>query len=304
VDQTSGADPIGEALKRLDEPRFQHVGHLVVAQDGEILAARAFGARPLDGPADVFSVTKSVLSTLVLLAVRDGLVSLDATLGELLGGHRVPKARRDARVRHLLAMTGGAYCGGLEDIDRVMEQPGNWVDTLLAVPNQHPPGEVFCYDNGATHLLAAALQAAAGDIGELAAATVFHPLKITGWRWPRDPEGIPWGFGGLYLSPLDLVRLGEAWRTDALGLGSLLEEATTGHSAGGPPECTPYGWLFWTGDVAGRAAYMAAGWAGQHVLVVPGAALTVVVTGEPALLGPASGSALAVARDLAAALAG
>ncbi|NAS25906.1 hypothetical protein GT755_30035 [Herbidospora sp. NEAU-GS84] len=47
---------------------------------------------------------------------------------------------------------------------------------------------------------------------------------------------------------------------------------------------------------------MAAGWAGQYVLVVPEEALTIVVTGEPEGLHPGSGSGLTVARDLAAAL--
>ncbi|GLX99469.1 serine hydrolase domain-containing protein [Herbidospora sp. NBRC 101105] len=299
--QVRPADPISAALRRLREPGFAHVGHLVVVRDGDTVAARAFGVRGLDEPADVFSVTKSVLATVTLLAVRDGRVSLDATLGELLG-KRVPLARRDATVRHLLSMTGGAHCGGLEDIDRVMEQPGSWVDALLAVPGRYPPGEVFCYDNGAAHLLAAALQAATGDIAELAAATVFDPLGVAAWRWPRDPEGVPWGFGGLCLSPLDLARLGEAWRTNALGLGPLLAQATTAQSAGGPPENVPYGWLFWVCRTAGRFAYMAAGWAGQYVLVVPEEALTIVVTGEPEGLRPGSGSGLTVARDLAAAL--
>jgi CubicO group peptidase (beta-lactamase class C family) len=294
-------DPVDDALRRLREPSFGHVGHLVVVRDGATVAHR-LGARPLDEPADVFSVTKSVLATVTLLAVRGGVVSLDATLGELLGG-RVPPPRRDATVRHLLSMTGGAHCGGLEDIDQVMEQPGSWVDTLLAVPGRYPPGEVFCYDNGASHLLAAALHAAAGDVAELAAAEVFGPLGITAWRWPRDPDGVPWGFGGLCLSALDLARLGEAWRTDALGLGRLLAHATTAQSAGGPPENRPYGWLFWTLEVAGLPAYMAAGWAGQYVLVVPDRALTVVVTGDPERLRPGSGSGLDVARALADALA-
>ncbi|MFC4061459.1 serine hydrolase domain-containing protein [Planomonospora corallina] len=168
--QVRPADHVGAAPRRLREPRLAHVGHLVVVRDGETVAAHAFGVRGLDEPADVFSVTKSVLATVTLLAVRDGRVSLDATLGELLG-ERVPSARRDATVRHLLSMTGGAHCGGLEDIDRVMGRPGSWVDALLAVPGRYPPGEVFSYDNGSAHLLSAALQAATGDVAELAAAT-------------------------------------------------------------------------------------------------------------------------------------
>ncbi|MBG0823136.1 serine hydrolase [Planomonospora sp. ID91781] len=105
--QVRPADHIGTALRRLREPRFAHVGHLVVVRGGDTVAAHAFGGRGLDEPADVFSVTKSVLATVTLLAVRDGRVSLDATLGGLLG-ERVPLARRGATVRHAVHDRRGA----------------------------------------------------------------------------------------------------------------------------------------------------------------------------------------------------
>ena len=55
------------------------------------------------------------------------------------------------------------------------------------------------------------------------------------------------------------------------------------HSAGGPPEDRPYGFLTWVdGD-----HFFAGGWAGQHVVVVPAARAVVVVTGDPRFrLGP------------------
>ncbi|MDI6105463.1 serine hydrolase domain-containing protein [Actinoplanes sp. NEAU-A12] len=295
-------DVIDEAVRTLRDAAYAHVGHLVLVRDGEVLAQRQFGRRTLTEPAEVFSVTKSVVATVVLSAVQDGRLSLDASLGDLLGG-RVPPGRRAVTVEHLLSMTGGAYCGGLQDIDRVIELPTSWIDALLSVPQRHQPGTTWCYDNGAVHLLAAALQTVTGDVAEFAADRVFGPLGITGEDWPRDPDGVVWGFGGLRLSALDLARLGEGWRTDALGLAGLLTEATAPRSAGGPPVDLPYGWLFWVDEVAGRHAYLAAGWSGQYVLVVPATGVTAVVTGDPRYLTDRSTSALAVARHLAAVVA-
>ncbi|HEV2779264.1 MAG TPA: serine hydrolase domain-containing protein [Actinophytocola sp.] len=195
-------DRVDLALTRLREPEYAHVEHLVVVDDGAVVAAHRLADRGLGEPGEVHSVTKSVLATVVLLAVRDGRLALDSTLGGLLGA-RVPRPRRVARVRDLLAMTGGALCAGLDDIDRVMELPSGWVAALLAQPQRDPPGERFCYDNGAVHLLAAAVLAAAGDPAQLAADRIFAPLGIRDWEWPRDPEGIPLGYGGLRLSALD-----------------------------------------------------------------------------------------------------
>ena len=294
-------DAVERALAGLSGPECAHVENLVVVAGGSMVA-HALRERRVDQPAEVFSVTKSVLGTVVLLAIVDGYLGLDTTLGQLLG-ERVPVARRVARVRDLLAMTGGAHCGGLEDIDRVMELPGGWVDALLAEPQMHPPGAVFCYDNGAAHLLAAGVQAAVGDLVGYAGKRLFDPLGVAGFEWPADPDGVPWGFAGLRLSAVDLARLGEGWRTDVWGLGSLLAEATTAHTAGGDPEWLPYGWLFWVDETVGRQAFLAAGWAGQYVLVVPPAELTIVVTGEPERLTTLyGGQGLPVIRALAAEL--
>ncbi len=54
-------------------------------------------------------------------------------------------------------------------------------------------------------------------------------------------------------------------------------EMLTPHSAGGPPESEPYGYLTWL--PAGM--WMAGGWAGQHMLVVPPVDAVVVTTGDP-----------------------
>jgi hypothetical protein len=58
---------------------------------------------------------------------------------------------------------------------------------------------------------------------------------------------------------------------------------TRAHTAGGPPEQLPYGFLTWIDG----ANLLAGGWAGQHLLVLPAAAAVVVTTGDPGFrLGP------------------
>lgn len=285
-----------EAAERLHAAPYAQTVALVVVRDGGTVFE---DGDALDEPADVYSVTKSVLSTVAALGVRDGLLDLDETLTGLLGRD----AHHDPSIRHLLEMTGGAHADDpMGDIDAVMELPSAWVDRLLLRPQGTEPGTVFSYDNGSAHELSAALSARLGPVDEFAGRHVFEPLGIEGWHWMRDPEGVPWGGSGLRLSPRQLAVLGEAWRTDALGLGELLAEATTARSPGGIPEDRPYGRMFWIDEVAGGPAFFAGGYAGQHVLVVPHRRLTLVTTGDERRLVPGWRAGLEVTRELAKSL--
>jgi CubicO group peptidase (beta-lactamase class C family) len=263
------------------EPELAHTGALLAAVDGADVAAHDLHGHGLDTPVPtIASVTKSLLSTVVGWAWHDGLVRLDATLHELLGD-RVPPARRDATVAHLLTMTSGA-AGGLLEIDEVMTLPRGWVEALLRFPQLDPPGAVYRYDNGAPHLLAAGLQAAVGgDLLAFARDRALPPSGTAGVVWPRDPEGVPYGFGDARLSPRALLAFGEAWRTGVAVPPGWRDLAWHAHAAGGLPEHRPYGYLWWVGADAGVPTYLAAGWAGQCVLVAPSLELTVVATGCP-----------------------
>ena len=56
-----------------------------------------------------------------------------------------------------------------------------------------------------------------------------------------------------------------------------LHQMLSRQSAGGAPEELPYGFLTWI-DADG---WLAGGWAGQHVLVLPEASAVIVTTGDP-----------------------
>ncbi|WP_156609584.1 serine hydrolase domain-containing protein [Auraticoccus cholistanensis] len=254
---------------------------LLAAVDGVEVAAHDLHGHGLDNPAEtIASVTKSLLSSLVGHALDQGALELGTTLGELLGG-RVPGPRRSATVHQLLTMTSGA-AGGLLEIDAVMELPGGWVEELLAAEQLDEPGTRFRYDNGTWHLLAAGLQQAVG--GDLLGWARSGPLAAVGAadvEWPVDPDGVPYGFGDARLSPRALLALGEAWRTGTGVPGWYRERAWRAWTPGGPPEHRGYGYGWWVGADAGEATRLAAGWAGQAVLVAPGPGLCVVATGCP-----------------------
>lgn len=169
------------------QPEFSHVSHFMLAVDGQTV----FDAH-YQGPtvADVFSITKSVVSTLTGIAIREGLVTdLDCPLDTLLPIRG--SASSGQSLRHLLTMTRGSATDGLYEIDDVMALPGGWIERIASAPRISSPGTRFCYDNGAAHLAGAALQRLVGmSLSAYAGERLFEPLGIADWEWPQDPDGL------------------------------------------------------------------------------------------------------------------
>jgi len=83
---------------------------------------------------------------------------------------------------------------------------------IAAAPQRSSPGRVFAYDNGGSHLIAAAATRLLGEpVSEYADRVLFTPLGIRSPTWQSDPDGIPVGYGHLRLAARDLARLGQLW---------------------------------------------------------------------------------------------
>jgi CubicO group peptidase (beta-lactamase class C family) len=154
---------------------LQNIRAVLVTQRGEPLAERYYHSDPA-AYAEIHSATKSVISTLVGIALTRGdLRSLDQTLGELLPQHRSAMSKRSARttVRQLLTMTGGWTA--FYDADTVTPE---LVRRVLKAGPEVDPG-TFVYSNVGPHLLSAVLAQAAG-MSTLAYARreLFDPLGI------------------------------------------------------------------------------------------------------------------------------
>ena len=256
------------------DPRYAQTTNLVVLRDGELAFERHYGDDSADHLADVYSVTKSVVSTLVGIALGRGeLASLDLTVH---GGRTY---------RHLLTMTGGTENDGPWEIDEVIALPSGWREHVEAAPQLEPPGTSFRYDNAAVHLLGCALADAVGrSLADYAHEHLFGPLGIDAFEWPSDPEGYSWGFGHLRLRPRDLARIGELWRLGGEGIvpAAYVADATCAHTPGGSPEDEGYGYLWWVGE----RSFFAGGYAGQALVVVPEERLVVAATGVEERLRP------------------
>ena len=163
---------------------------------------------------DIASVTKSVTSTLVGIAVDRGLLSLDQGLLATFPDLAPPPSndgKADIDLRDLLTMTSGLDCGlspGEPELYETLASD-HFVKYALGVPMAAPPGTQWAYCSPGSHLLSAMLAKASGTSTlDFAQKNLFGPLGITDVLWPEDPQGVQFGWGDLQLHPRDMARIG------------------------------------------------------------------------------------------------
>lgn len=266
---------------------FPAVTGIVVVRDGAIIAETYRGRYGPNEPVNVRSVTKSVVGTLVGIArQRDVLPGLDLTIGEAIPD-RIPDgadpAVADVSIYHLLTMTSGlAWEYGSDYATlRASDDP---VRTTLSQPIVTPPGEVYVYNSGGSHLLGIILAELTGQpLEEIAAEWLFDPLGIVVDEWWRSPQDEVIGGYGIHLQPRDMAKLGllylqaGVWNDDRLLSSAWIDAATSVRSAGDGTGGTPYGYQWWVTTVRGHDAYFALGYGGQYIYVVPDLGLIAVI---------------------------
>ncbi len=284
-------------------PELRHVQSVLVARDGELLLEEYFRDRRPADLSNVHSITKSVLATLVGIAIERGVLSLDTTVGDVF--EIEDERKRNISVGQLLTMTSGLEADTPYDIDDIADRGESWVAGPLAAPLRADPGTTFIYNNGAAHVLGAAIaRATDAPLATFAEEHLFGPLGIDDYRWPTDPDGNPLGYGHLELRPCDLLRLGQLYLDGGL-VGSsrvvpksFVAAATSPHSAGGTPEDVAYGYLWWITEDGGHPSFFAGRYGGQYVTVIPELAIVVVTTGDAAVLTRTSGNPRRLVSDV------
>src|SRR5262249_4376849 len=154
----------------------------------------------------VHSVTKSVLSILVGIAIDKGLLRLDQKLPELVAEARegsIDPRAADVTLRDLLTMSSGF------DPHETIEVPGVWSSSvwLLRRTVKPTPGTHFYQDDeGAKRIAIILRRAVGGDLAAFARNELFAPLQIDRYLWAVDLDGT--GAGGLLLTGRDMAKIG------------------------------------------------------------------------------------------------
>jgi CubicO group peptidase (beta-lactamase class C family) len=279
---------------------------VLVTVDGQPVYARYSADSGPEVTHNAYSVTKSVMSMLIGIAIDEGAIAgVDQTLSQLLPDYELIMAPGIGQVtlEQVLTMTGGILDDATSDT-WFIDVP-DWVTDILSTPLARPAGTGFAYSSRGSHLLAAILAQATGrPVLDYAREKLFDPLGITtkpadqslvpitelpdydraaGFGWSTDPQGLNLGFSDLKITAPDMVKLGQLyldrgqWQGAQLVPADWVATSTTNQLTDGDPN-PGYGYQWWIHTSGRHPGFAAQGHAGQLIDVVPDLGLVVAVS--------------------------
>lgn len=295
---TTSPEPIALAAL-LDEARnHERLHSIVVLRAGSIVLAEAVHGPPLDRSVNIKSVSKTLVATMVGVALeRDVIDSVDQTLGELTPA-LVP-GDADRRVAGLTLEDLMTMRAGLERVSGAgygrWVNSDNWIRYALTRAFVTEPGTRMLYSTGSTHVLGAVLSELTGEsLHTLANQWLGIPLSIDFAPWTRDPQGYYMGGNEMSLSPLHLVRIGELYLSGGM-VGDVqvlptdwIEQGFAARTSS-PYSGDGYGYGWFLRNMDGCAVAYARGYGGQVLYVVPALDLTVAITSDTGLRARSNG---------------
>ncbi|QSB22427.1 serine hydrolase domain-containing protein [Curtobacterium sp. 24E2] len=261
---------------------------LMLLRHGQVAAEGWWQPYAADRVHLLYSLSKSFTAAAVGIAVREGLIDLDATALSYfpeLDVEITDERSRRIRVRHLLAMASGHR----EDaIDRARElDRTDVVRGFLLLPPDEEPGSLFTYNQPCTYTLAAIVRrVSGGSLVDYLRPRLLDPLGIDDLAWRRDASGGELGFSGCYTTTSAVAALGQLYLQRGVWEGErILDEdwvaAATSKQIDNLDEDNPdwsqgYGFQFWMA----RHGFRGDGAYGQFCVVLPEQDVVLAITGQ------------------------
>ena len=287
-EQGIDSETLADMMEVIQE-RDHNLDSLTIARNGYVVTDAYFYPFTRDTKHIIHSCTKSIVSALIGIAIENGYIeSVDQSVLSFFPEKTAANsdaAKETLTLEHLLMMGSGLDCRdsylynwrGLNE----MRASNDWVQYMLDLPMVSDPGTHFEYCNGASYLLAAIIQETTGMSAlEFAEVNLFGPLGITDVDWPASPEGVNYGWGEMYLKPHDMAKIGFLYLNDGRWEEKQIIPSSWVHASSSPQIASGtlsdnYGYQWWV-DSGGY--YMALGYAGQFIFVVPEKNMVVVFT--------------------------
>lgn len=267
---------------------YPDITSALVSLNGDIVLEDYYNGASDTTRHDTRSVGKSLVSTLMGLAIQDGYIhnemqTIDAYYD--LDNYENPTERKAQITIRDLLMMHSAFDGS--DIDPI--SPGHeermyvsedWVKFVLDLDTR--PETRWDYFTGGPVLLGDLLDNATPDgLEAYADQRLFEPLGITSHRWQYTPQGVPNTAGGIRMTSRDLLKYGESYKSNDLQSQEWIDKTFT-HYHDLPIGGYGYGYLFWKTEVEidgqKEEVYFASGNGGNRVCIFKNLPIVAVIT--------------------------
>lgn len=283
IEQGMDAITLQKMLEEIDKEGL-NIDSLIVVRNGYIVTEKYYPPYEQDTLHEAYSVTKSILSALVGIAIKNGYInSVNDPVLEYFpkrSFNNEDALKRSVTIKHLLTMTAGLEF----DWDEMIWSQ-DWVQYVLDQPMYAKPGTEFLYSSGNGHVLSAIIQNTSGqNAHSFAQQYLFNDLGIENVRWQKDIFGISKGGWGMSMTPRDMAKIGYLYLNQGIWAGKQVVSAewiedSTKRYVQVPDPLEPWdlylGYLWWLHEDGLFAAH---GMKGQFIYVIPDFDLVVVIT--------------------------
>jgi CubicO group peptidase (beta-lactamase class C family) len=295
--QEQGLDPMLVAELYHNAGQLETIYALLVVKNGHLIAEEYFHQGTVAQKARVQSVTKSVTSALVGIALDRGCLSsveqrmLDF-FPEVSGQITDPRKER-ITIRQMLQMRAGYPW---EESDPALWEgllSGRYVPLIEGFPLVTDPGTAFHYSNLTSNWLGIIVDRACGaHLKPYAEEHLFLPMGVETGEWGTDWDGHNNGCGDLHLTARDMAKFGLLYLNGGEYEGNQIIPADWVHDSLrtytkdawdniGRFRDIGYGYQWWSARAGDQHVNFAWGHGGQLIVLVDELNMVVVTTADP-----------------------
>lgn len=278
------------------ETVYVNTAGLVIQKNGELIYEKYFNGYKETDTIHVFSVTKSITSILVGMAIDRGYIkSVDQKVVEFFPDYVIKRGEKTIQritLKNLLTMTA-PYKYRSEPYTKVYGSE-DWTKAALDLLGGKGIIGDFKYSTVGAQILSGIIENATGkSMLGFAGENLFAPLEISVPEpkrfadkeehlaffsdqyvsgWVVDPKGLPTAGWGLTLSPRDMAKIGQLclnqgnWNGKQLVSAAWINESTKEHVRWNG---FAYGYLWWNLDSDGSGTFAALGDSGNTIYADP-----------------------------------
>ncbi len=270
---------------------------VLLIKDDQLIIEEYFNGYDVNALHDLRSVTKSIKSILLGIAIDNGIIdNINDPISKYLKSHEPEKSLDDRKdeitIRHLITMSTGWDCNDWDrkskgQEDRVYKKD-DWIQYTLDLPMINNPGEISTYCSMGVIIMAEIISQASGlSLIEFAEQHLFSPLEIADVMWGHTSnKDVISSANRLYLKPRDAAKIGQLilnkgiWNGNQIVSPEWIEVATSKKTT---ISGTPYGYLWWMIPFKVNERIInsitATGNGGQYIMVIPELDMVGIFTG-------------------------
>ena len=293
-----------KGLERIINSDYGNIAGIVVQKNGIKSYENYFNGYTADTAFHVFSVTKSIISALIGIAIDKGVIrNIDQKVLDFFPDYTPKRGEKTAQfvtIRDMLTMTTPFKYKSAPYTKYFTSE--SWVKSALDLLGGKGEIGKFRYTPLiGPDILSGILTNATGQSAlEFAYENLFSPMGINVTRnvvfhtkeeqlsiiknyhesgWVTDPQGINTSGWGLFMAPADMAKIGQlylnrgAWNGRQLISAEWIDASTTEHSRWEELKLS-YGYLWWIID---RDSYAALGDGGNAIYVNPAKNLVIAI---------------------------